>query len=114
MGFSARDIWPAIKGSFRAIRKGEFLLKIKAHELYLHILYIFILAWLVIFINLRVDNTLKTMEENKLELRNLEVFHSEKEAELVRLHSASQTSRNLKAMGSAVKSPEKPATTIKR
>lgn len=114
MNFSVSDIWPAVKGSLRAIRKGEFLLKIKAHELYLHILYIFLLAWLAIFINLRVDNTLKKMEENRVALRNLEIFHAEKEAELVKIHSASATSDRLRELHSSVASPEKPATIVKK
>lgn len=114
MNFSVKDIWPAVKGSLRAIRKGEFLLKIKAHELYLHILYIFVLAWLVIFINLRVDNTLKKMEENRVALRNLEIFHAEKEAELVKIHSASATGDRLHELGSSVAAPEKPATIVRK
>ncbi|MBO5563674.1 MAG: hypothetical protein IJ701_04610 [Bacteroidales bacterium] len=107
-----KEIWVAVRNSLRALRKGEFLLSIGAHKYYLHIIYLFILAWISILVNLKVDKTLTRVEENKVDLRDLEIYHAEKEADLVKLHSASTTQKNLRRLGSDVTMPEKPATKI--
>ena len=70
------------------------------------------LAWISILLSLKVDQTLTRVEENKKDLRDLEVYHAEKEAELVRLHSASTTAKRLKELGSDVALPEKPAVKL--
>ena len=107
-----KEIWVAVRNILRALRKGEFLLSIGAHKYYLHIIYLFILAWISILVNLKVDKTLTRVEENKVDLRDLEIYHAEKEADLVKLHSASTTQKNLRRLGSDVTMPEKPATKI--
>ena len=35
---TAHTVWTAIKNSLRAIRNGEFLLRVRADKLYMHIL----------------------------------------------------------------------------
>lgn len=112
MSFSWNDLWKSIRNAFRALSRGEFLLSIGAHKYYMHILYLFVLAWISIWMSLKVDKTLTQVEENKVDLRDLEIYHAEKEAELVRLHSASATVKRLKQLGSDVTLPEKPATKI--
>jgi hypothetical protein len=96
----------------RALGKGDLLLTIGAHKYYMHILYLFILAWVSILLSLKVDGTLTKVEENKVVLRDLEIYHAEKEADLVRLHSASTTTKRLKELGSDVTLPVKPAQKI--
>ena len=105
IGRSFRNFW-------RALGKGDLLLSMGAHKYYMHILYVFILAWISILLSLKVDGTLTKVEENKVVLRDLEIYHAEKEAELVRLHSASTAAKRLKQLGSDVTLPEKPATKI--
>ena len=85
IGRSFRNFW-------RALGKGELLLSIGAHKYYMHILYLFVLAWISILL--------------------LEIYHAEKEAELVRLHSASTTAKRLKQLGSDVTLPGQPAIKI--
>ena len=109
-----KGIGKAIGRFVRALTKGELLLSIGAHKYYMHVLYLFLLAWLSILLSLKVDGTLTRVEENKVELRNLEIYHAEKEAELVRLHSASAAARRLEQLGSEVKLPEQPAIKIDR
>ena len=108
--------WESIGRSFRnfwrALGKGELLLSIGAHKYYMHILYLFILAWISILLSLKVDKTLTKVEENKVVLRDLEIYHAEKEADLVRLHSASTTEKRLKQLGSDVTLPAQPAIKI--
>ena len=62
---NAGDITTAIKNSIRAISKGEFLLRLRADKLYLHILYLFVLAWLSIMLSLKVDKKLTKEGEQK-------------------------------------------------
>ena len=108
--------WESIGRSFRnfwrALGKGDLLLSMGAHKYYMHILYIFILAWISILLSLKVDKTLTKVEENKVVLRDLEIYHAEKEADLVRLHSASTTEKRLKQLGSDVTLPAQPAIKI--
>ena len=108
--------WKSVGKSFvnfwRALTKGDLLLSMGVHKYYMHVLYLFILAWVSILLSLKVDGTLTKVEENKVALRDLEIFHAEKEAELVRLHSASTTAKRLKQLGSDVALPEQPATKI--
>ena len=108
--------WESIGRSFRnfwrALGKGDLLLSMGAHKYYMHILYLFILAWISILLSLKVDKTLTKVEENKVVLRDLEIYHAEKEADLVRLHSASTTEKRLKQLGSDVTLPAQPAIKI--
>ncbi len=105
IGRSFRNFW-------RALGRGELLLSIGAHKYYMHIVYLFLLAWISILLSLKVDGTLTRVEENKAVLRDLEIHHAEKEADLVRLHSASTTEKRLKQLGSDVTLPTQPATKI--
>ena len=110
MSFSVKTVGKSIRNAFRALSRGELLLSLGVHKYYLHILYLFVLAWISILLSLKVDKTLTQVEENKKDLRDLEVYHAEKEAELV--HSASTTTKRLKELGSDVALPEKPAVKL--
>ena len=47
-----------IRNLLRALRSGEFLLRIRADKYYMHILYLFLLMWMSILLSLQVDKTL--------------------------------------------------------
>ena len=111
---SIGSIWGAIRETLKALRNGEFLLRIRADKYYMHIMYLFLLMWLTIMLGLRVDKTLVQVGENKAAIEELKIRHSEKEAELVKLESASATEARLKKMGSKLAMPTGPATVIKR
>lgn len=112
MKLSWKEAGQALRNSLKALRRGEFLLAIGVHEYYLHILYLFILAWASILLSLKIDKTMIRVEQNKAQLHDLEIYHAQKEAQLVRLHSASTTMKALEKMGSEVTLPEKPAVKI--
>lgn len=109
-----KKIGDALKESLKAIWKGEFVLRLRADKLYIHILYFFLLAGLSIYVSLMVDRTLAKVERNKETIKNLEIEHAQKTGQLVKLHSISTTLEQLRVLGSEVKTPEKPANTIKR
>ena len=111
---SAKSIWNAVRNTFRALRNGEFLLRIRADKYYIHIMYLFLLMWATILLSLQVDKTLTRVSDNKVKLETLRIHHAEKEAALVKLHSASSAETRLKELGSKAALPTEPATIIKQ
>ena len=111
---SLGSIWSAIRETLKALRNGEFLLRVRADKYYMHIMYLFLLMWLTIMLSLRVDKTLAKVGENKAAIEELRIRHSEKEAQLVKLESAAETEARLVKMGSKAAMPKSPATVIKR
>ena len=111
---SMKTIWHAIRNTFRAIRSGELLLRIRADKYYMHIMYLFLLMWVTILLSLQVDKTLSRVGDNKVVLERLRIHHAEKEAALVKLHSASAAEIRLKELGSEAALPTEPATIIKK
>ena len=111
---TAHTVWTAIKNSLKALRNGEFLLRVRADKLYMHILYLFLLMWLTIMLSLQVDKTLTRAGANKAAIEELRTHHAEKEAALVKLRSASATEARLKKMGSPAALPKEPASVIKK
>ena len=108
-----KDVGTAIRNTFKALRSGEFLLRIRADKYYMHIMYLFLLMWLTIMLSLRVDKTLAKVGENKVKIEELKIRKSEKDAEVVKLESASATEARLQRMGSKAAMPKEPATMIR-
>ena len=108
------NIGATLRNSFRAIRNGEFLLRVRADKYYMHIRYLFLLMWLTIMLSLQVDKTLTQAVNNKAAIEELRTHHAEKEAALVKLRSASATEARLKRMGSQAALPKEPASVIKK
>ena len=109
----ATNVWHSIRNAFRAIREGELLLRLRADKFLVHILYLFILMWATILLGLQVDKTLVRVSENKAELEKLRIHHTEKEAALIKLRSASAAQIRLKEMGSSASLPTEPTSVIK-
>ena len=111
---SAHTVWTAVRNTFRALRSGEFLLRIRADKYYMHIMYLFLLMWVSILLSLQVDKTLAKAGDNKAALEELRIHHAEREAALVKLHSASAAEIRLRELGSQATLPSEPATLIKK
>lgn len=111
---SMKSIWAAIRNTFHALRSGEFLLRIRADKYYMHIMYLFLLMWVTILLSLQVDKTLTRVGDNKVALEELRIHHAEREAALVKLHSASAAESRLQELGSKASLPDKPATKVKK
>ena len=110
---SANSVWSAIRNTFRAFRNGDLLLRVRADKYYIHILYLFLLMWATILLSLQVDKTLAKAGDNQVALEQLRIHHAEKEAELVKLHSASAADERLRELGSKATLPTEPATVVK-
>ena len=107
-------LWGGIKNGFKALRNGEFLLRIRADKYYMHIMYLFLLMWVTILLSLQVDKTLTKAGDNQVTIDQLRIHHAEKEAALVKLHSASAAETRLKELGEELTLPQEPATVIKK
>ena len=108
------SFWKKLRGGLKSLRNGELLLRIGADKFYLHIMYLFLLMWLSIMLSLKVDKTLSRVGEGKAAIEELRIYHAQKEAELVKLHSASAAETRLKELGVNLTLPQEPATVIKK
>lgn len=107
------DIWSFIKNSAIAILKGQFLLRLNIGRYFVHIVYTFFLFAMAIWLSLRIETSMAKVEKNKHELKELEIIHSQKTFDAVRLSRRSEVAAMLKEIGSEVNEAEKPATTLK-
>lgn len=112
MNFS--NIWEAIKNSFIAILHGEFLIRIKCDKYFLHIVYTFFLIWMMIWIGIKVENTLVKVEKNKVTLNDMKIYHAQKTVRMVSLNRITVVDKLLKENGSEVTLPKKPAYRIEK
>ncbi len=94
--------------------RGELLLSLRVDRLLIYIAYFFVMACLTIWIYLRIDSTMVRMEKNKQELEILQIEHAQKTLELARFNRMSNVEDMLRAAGSDVRMPEKPARKIKK
>ena len=111
---SIGEMWQKFRKGMRSFRNGEFLLKVGADKFYMHIMYLFLLMWLSILLSLKVDKTLSRVGENKTAIEQLRIYHAQKEAQLVKLHSASAAEKRLRELGSPVSIPKEPAVIVKK
>lgn len=98
---------------FKAIGKGELLLRLRFDKYFMHIIYTFALAWLSIWLSMKIENTMVKVEENKNVLNDLRIYHAQKTVELVSLDRISTLEELLVKNGSDMTLPERPATIIK-
>ena len=65
-------IWNSIGAIFR----GEFLIRLRFDRYFMHIIYLFFLAVLSIWIKLEIEQTMATMEDNKEILEDYKIYHA--------------------------------------
>ena len=110
---SVKNFWLSVRNFLRALRNGDLLLHVRADKYYIHVMYVFLLMWVSILLSLQVDKTLTRAGANKAAIVELRIHHTESEAALVKVKSASATEARLKRLGSEVMMPTEPATVIK-
>ena len=102
-------IWNSIGAIFR----GEFLIRLRFDRYFMHIIYLFFLAVLIIWIKLEIEQTMATMEDNKEILEDYKIYHAQKTCELVSIDRLSTVQEMLKNAGSQLTIPDKPADKIR-
>lgn len=107
-----QDLGKGLKNSLRAMLKGEFLLRLNIGRYFIHIVYTFFLIAMVIWISLMIEGTMTKVERGKVELRELEIIHTQKTFDMVKLTRRSSINEMLQQMGSKVTEPQEPATRL--
>lgn len=109
-----KKFWQILKNAPGAILKGEFMLRMRVDKYFLHILYTFFLLWMTILTDMAVEKTMVKVETNKEILSDLKIYHAQKTVQLVSLNRISKIGDMLKAEGSDLAFPEKPASKIEK
>lgn len=109
-----KKIGSFIKNSFIAILHGEFLLRIRCDKYFMHIIYTFFLIWMMIWIGMKVENTLVKVEKNKETLNDMKVYHAQKTVQIVSLNRITVVDKLLGENGSEVTLPQKPADRLSK
>ena len=107
-----QDLGRGLKNSLTAMLRGEFLLRLDVGRYLVHIVYVFFLLAMVIWISLMIENTMTKVEKGKAELRELEIVHTQKTFDLVSLSKRSSVRKLLEDKGSKVTEPREPATLL--
>jgi len=108
-----RAVWKAFIETLRSIGRGDILIRMQVHRLFPYILYLFVLAWLSIWLSYKVEKTMYRVEVNKDIIENLKIDNANKTCEIVSLTRISTIEKLLEETGSEVKTPEKPADKIR-
>ena len=107
------DIRTFFKNSFVAVLKAELLMRTKVDKYLIHVLYLFFLIVLTIWISLRTEATMAKVEQNNKAITELEIYRSQMIYDLTAAEKRSAVEKRLGEMGSEVKSAKKPATVLK-
>ena len=111
---SFKEILAAVKESVSAIFRGEFLLRLHIVRLFPHILFTFLVMWMSILMDMRVEKTMVELERSKSELNDMRILHAHKTVQMVSLNRISTVQGMLESKGSEVTLPEKPAAVIRK
>lgn len=106
------DLWRLLINSFMAMLKGEFLLRLNVGKYFMHVMYTFFLFAMIIWISLMIETTMAKVEKNKASLKELEIENSELTYSLSKIQRRTTVEKRLKALGSQVTEPSKPAQYI--
>lgn len=108
------DVGRFFANSLSAIVKGQFILRLKIDKYFLQIAWTFFLFAMLILFSFGVDVTLTKVENNKKELQELQILHTQKQYELIKINRRSNVAKLLEESGSMVQEPEKPAATLQK
>ncbi len=101
-----------VKTVFKSILNGDILLLLRVDRLLPYILVLFVMGWVNILLNYKIEQTMVKVESNKVILENYKIYHAQKTYEFVRSGRISTVEEMLEKGGSQVRTPVKPAETI--
>ncbi|MBR4826659.1 MAG: hypothetical protein IKZ91_02095 [Bacteroidales bacterium] len=107
-----QDLGRGLRNSLTAMLRGEFLLRLNIGRYFIHIVYVFFLFAMVIWISLMIESTMTKVERSKAKLQELEIVHSQKVFDLVSLSKRSSVENLLQQKGSKLAEPTEPATIL--
>ena len=101
-----------VKTVLKSILNGDILLLLRVDRLLPYILVLFVMGWVNILLNYKIEQTMVKVESNKVILENYKIYHAQKTYEFVRSGRISTVEDMLEKGGSQVRTPVKPAETI--
>lgn len=101
-----------ILNSVKAIFKGEFLLRLRIGDYFLHIAWCFCIVALTIWMSLLIDNTLTEVEKGKAIISRQEREIAEREFTLASMMNRRQIRISLEEMGSRLEEPKQRAVVL--
>lgn len=107
-----QDLGRGLGNSLKAMLRGEFLLRLNVGKYFVHIVYVFFLFAMVIWISLMIENTMTKVERSKAVLQEEEIVHTQKVFDLVSLSKRSSVRQLLEEKGSKLTDPTEPATVL--
>ena len=66
------------KTVMKSIWSGDILLLLRVDKLLPYILFLFVLGWINIFLNYRIEQTMVQVEKNQKLLKEYKVYHAQK------------------------------------
>ncbi|MBE6240742.1 MAG: hypothetical protein E7115_04510 [Bacteroidales bacterium] len=97
----------------KSLLSGKILLLLGVDRLLPYILFLFMLGWVNIFLNYRIEQTLAKVEKNNEILEQYRNDYAVKRYEFVNASTKSTIKDMLEERGSEVTVPQKPAVKIK-
>lgn len=95
-----------------ALFSGNLLILLGVDKYLPHILVLFVLGWVNIFMNYKIEQVMAEVEKNKVTLENYRIYHAQKTYQFVKMGKISTVEDMLEQGGSKLTAPAKPAETI--
>ena len=96
----------------KSILSGDILLLLRVDRYLPHILVLFALGWINIFLNYKIEQVMVQVENNKAILEDYKIYHAQKTYQFVKMGRISTVEDMLDKSGSELGAPIKPAETI--
>lgn len=104
----------SIKTVIKSIFSGDILMLLRVDRLLPYILFLFVLGWINIFLNYKIEQTMVTVKENREVLEHYRNDHANKTYEFAKSCTMSSVKTMLKENGSELTAPQKPAEKISK
>lgn len=101
-----------VKTVLKSILRGDILLLLRVDRLLPYILVLFVLGWINIFLNYKIEQVMVQVEANKAILEDYRIYHAQKTYQFVKMGRISTVEDMLDKGGSELSAPVKPAETI--
>lgn len=101
-----------IEELYKSLLSGNLLILLGVDRLLPYILVLFVLGWINIFMNYRIEQVMAEVEKNKVTLENYRIYHAQKTYQFVKMGRISTVEEMLEQKGSQLSAPVKPAETI--
>lgn len=112
MGTSKGNDRLTVSTVLKSILRGDILLLLRVDRLLPYILVLFVLGWINIFLNYKIEQVMVQVEANKAILEDYRIYHAQKTYQFVKMGRISTVEDMLDKGGSQLTAPAKPAETI--